>query len=344
MICKYCSKEIPDESTFCNYCGKTLVEKTDKETKNSRFKLLAIVIPAFLIVAGIICFFLLQPAVRYSKCEKYIDAGEWEKAINYISSINDKKCNGLLPMCYYNLGKEYLDNKDLRQAIEVLKKTDYSDAKALFNDSVYQYAKQFFDDKNWQNVIDILLESDSNDCKALLSETRYRYGMDLYKKGDYSAAANEFKQSNYSDSDEYYISCQEHINCDSAFKEAFLTLCSENKQDIPKLCAGIKELIEEYKGLVFYDSSAYDILKENELIFQEAAGYKDCSDYTVIEFTKKDYEAYNKKFSVLAEIYSIIEKTSKTGGLSESNRRPLQEIKLKAEEFETLITLNKQVN
>lgn len=44
MFCKYCGKEIADDSVFCQYCGKQLIERTDRKSNSwpfQRFKSLS---------------------------------------------------------------------------------------------------------------------------------------------------------------------------------------------------------------------------------------------------------------------------------------------------------------
>ena len=34
MLCKYCGKEIEDDSEFCRYCGKSLISMTVSDDVN----------------------------------------------------------------------------------------------------------------------------------------------------------------------------------------------------------------------------------------------------------------------------------------------------------------------
>lgn len=38
MYCKFCGKEISDDSVFCQYCGKRLIERTDRQLNSCPFQ------------------------------------------------------------------------------------------------------------------------------------------------------------------------------------------------------------------------------------------------------------------------------------------------------------------
>ena len=38
MYCKFCGKEIADDSLFCQYCGKQLIERTDRQSNGRPFQ------------------------------------------------------------------------------------------------------------------------------------------------------------------------------------------------------------------------------------------------------------------------------------------------------------------
>jgi hypothetical protein len=61
MPCKYCARIIPNEATFCFYCGKELVARPERPSDNNSNKKIQLSwLPVLLVVVGVVGYVLLR--------------------------------------------------------------------------------------------------------------------------------------------------------------------------------------------------------------------------------------------------------------------------------------------
>ncbi|MBQ3641005.1 Ltp family lipoprotein [bacterium] len=84
MLCKYCGKEINDDSKFCQYCGELIKETADKNNDNDFVKK-----QIWVVVIFIVAFIILLFTNSYNTNSNYTHYTEQSNDINEASVKND---------------------------------------------------------------------------------------------------------------------------------------------------------------------------------------------------------------------------------------------------------------
>lgn len=228
MFCKYCGKEIRDDSVFCPFCGKEQIqqpqaqsqqekedlgeEKTLTDTdsaflksgdfipvtdKKKGFNKKLLIIPLALVVAIVGFFAVTRHAYSLA------DSGEFESASKFASFVF---WDNEFPE-YINSGIA-LSNGNYSEAIRGFKAlNDYRESKTFFNESIYQCSENHYKNGDLQTAFQMFSRiPDYKDVSSVMSRIQdeaYEKAIELFNDDDYFEALPLFEIADKGDSDKY---------------------------------------------------------------------------------------------------------------------------------------------
>lgn len=122
MFCKNCGKQLPDDSSFCQYCGTNLAPNTGSsptvnvppvlstpvKKKRKYPVIIGIVVLIILLAAGgFAAVKYLVPMNNYKNGIAAMQAGKWDQAIEYLTKANYKDSPDLVTECLYHQKADY---------------------------------------------------------------------------------------------------------------------------------------------------------------------------------------------------------------------------------------------
>lgn len=164
----------------------------------------------------------------YHDAMSFLQNGEYERAIEYFSQLNNYKDSSLQAeiaqnFIVYNSAKDLLEEGKFKEAAQVFESLDgFEESAELLNETLYLYAIEEFETENYEeagSVFDQLGDyKNSKSYAARISlilyegkqETVYAEACSLFKQGEYEQAMQEFEElGNYLDSAELAQKCKD---------------------------------------------------------------------------------------------------------------------------------------
>lgn len=138
MYCKYCGKQIRDDSTFCDECGNQLEPKKKKRTG---IVLAVIFVVVALAIAASVIIIAVFPAIKYAKAVSLRDDNKFEEANTLFEELGNYKNSKTLIHHYY----EIIDSKEAtceEDGYQTFKCTDCGDTytKVIYGEHSYSLA------------------------------------------------------------------------------------------------------------------------------------------------------------------------------------------------------------
>lgn len=186
-------------------------EQRQRELKAKRKKMIIIITTAVIVIAAFLFSYFkwIQPAMKYNSGKEALEAGDYQKAYEAFSKLDDYKDSEELSVeAAYQYGILCVDEENYDKAIEVLTSLDgYEDSNKYINKAKLGKANQLIDEKKYEEAIDLLgeIKNLKGTDKALLA-AKYGYVTEHKDKKDKKTIKylKTLKKADYKDSNKIY--------------------------------------------------------------------------------------------------------------------------------------------
>ena len=179
---------------------KPKTQKTQATPKNKKWAVALVILIAVLL--GIIIPAVGVPAAKYSKAERLLAAGNYDKAKELFLALG-----------YYRDALYMVDEVERQRAEHLLNNADFDEAIALYenmgdyekaNETRYAKAKQLMESDSFDEAIALFEKLENfSDSRNMVVEANYRKALSMLKSGKYAAAIDLLSSlKGYGDSQE----------------------------------------------------------------------------------------------------------------------------------------------
>lgn len=166
LSCPNCKNQLPQDSEFCQYCGRRIEAITEvatpqakppktpkqesskqeipkarkaKKPVNKKLVICLIVIPIVLALVVLLTIFLLVPSLKYNHANKLLENGNYELAYSEFLKLDGfSDSENMLLECRYVQAVKYRDSGDYELANTIFESLgDYRDSKILIHKHEY---------------------------------------------------------------------------------------------------------------------------------------------------------------------------------------------------------------